>query len=215
MSNLGNLGDNKGQNTNIFLKCREGERLERWSLPAFIVSTWCSLSRFRTCRNAGSGPLVVCSPPFVRFAFGALLANMALFRILRGFLARFLLFRVGLYCLRALRGLWGFCAREWLGGLKACCVFALLFVLLLLCLPPFMLVVLLCSGCPRLVLFPAFALFVCLLVFVFSFSLSDYTQKERAQRFCSLRPLFVCCWLLYSVAALYSSNSSGLNPLIS
>ena len=31
---------------------------------------------------------------------------------------------VYLYGLRALRGLWGFCVREWLGGLKACGVFA-------------------------------------------------------------------------------------------
>ena len=31
---------------------------------------------------------------------------------------------VGLCCLRALRGLWGFCVREWLGGFMACCVFA-------------------------------------------------------------------------------------------
>ena len=30
---------------------------------------------------------------------------------------------VGLCGLRALRGLWGFCVREWLGGLKACCDF--------------------------------------------------------------------------------------------
>ena len=34
---------------------------------------------------------------------------------------------VGLYYLRALRGLWGFCVRERLGGLKACGVFCLPF----------------------------------------------------------------------------------------
>ena len=39
---------------------------------------------------------------------------------------------VGLFVLRALRGLWGFCVREWLGGLKACSVFASVFILLLL-----------------------------------------------------------------------------------
>ena len=94
---------------------------------------------------------------------------------------------VGLCGLRALRGLCGFCVREWLGGLKACGVFALRFLLLLLCLPPFMLVVLLCSGCL------SFVLLHCLCgslgVVVVSFSLTDYTQKERAQRFCPLCPL--------------------------
>ena len=34
---------------------------------------------------------------------------------------------MGLCCLRALRGLCGFCVREWLGGLKACGVFAPIF----------------------------------------------------------------------------------------
>ena len=36
---------------------------------------------------------------------------------------------MGLYCLRALRGLWGFCVREWLGGFGACGVFAFRFLL--------------------------------------------------------------------------------------
>lgn len=35
---------------------------------------------------------------------------------------------VYLYGLRSLRGLWGFCAREWLGGFMACGVFAFHFV---------------------------------------------------------------------------------------
>lgn len=42
------------------------------------------------------------------------------------------MFGVGLYCFGALRGLWGFCVREWLGGLEACGVFALRFASLLL-----------------------------------------------------------------------------------
>ena len=70
------------------------------------------------------------------------------------------------------------CTRVELGGLKACCVFASVFLLLLLCLPPFMLVVLLCSGCL------SFVLLHCLcgslgVVVGFSFSLSDKTKKER------------------------------------
>ena len=40
------------------------------------------------------------------------------------------MFGVGLFVLRALRGLWGFCVREWLGGLKTFCVFASIFPLL-------------------------------------------------------------------------------------
>ena len=110
---------------------------------------------------------------------------------------------VGLYWLGALRGLWGFCARVELGGFMACCVFAfllsfclslfafllltsfsslyLLFVLRLVC---FVLVVFWLSSC--------LVLFVLVVFVVVSFSLSDYTQKERTQRFCSLRPLFVC-----------------------
>ena len=50
--------------------------------------------------------------PLSCFACLGLLANMALFRILRAFLARFPLLDVCLYCSRALRGLWGFCVRE-------------------------------------------------------------------------------------------------------
>ena len=37
----------------------------------------------------------------------------------KGVFSAFLLFRVGLCCLGALRGLWGFCARVELGGLEA------------------------------------------------------------------------------------------------
>ena len=88
---------------------------------------------------------------------------------------------MGLCCLRALRGLCGFCVREWLGGLKACGVFASVFILLpsvfLLCLSSGALP-LLSSACPL-----ACLVCSCVLVgFVFSFSLSDYTQKEMARR---------------------------------
>ena len=85
-------------------------------------------------------------------------------------------FGVGLCCLRALRGLCGFCVREVFGGFRACGVFASILYLLpcfLSCCLCFPLVVVLCSGC--------LYLFSCV-VFVVSFSLSDYTQKERARR---------------------------------
>ena len=62
-----------------------------------------------------------------------------------------------------------------------CCVFAYVFILLssafLLCLSSGA-----CLCCPRLVLLPALFVLVSLWVFVVSFSLSDYTQKERAQK---------------------------------
>ena len=67
--------------------------------------------------------------------------------------------------LRYLRGLWGFCVREWLGGFMACCVFASILYLLpcfLSCCLCFPLVVVLCSGC--IYLFSCFvfvALWVC------------------------------------------------------
>ena len=88
--------------------------------------------------------------------------------------------RVGLCCSCALRGLWGFCTRVELGGLEACGVFAPRFILFapmfpLLCLS-LSLFALVVFACP-----PALSL-LSWFVFVVSFSLSDYTQKERALR---------------------------------
>ena len=148
----------------------------------------------RTCLNAGSGPLVVCSLLLsalslclwcVGFEYSPISRFKGVFSAVWGCC-------VGLLGLRALRGLCGFCARVELGGLKACCVFASVFLLLssafLLCLSS--------GALPLLSLACPFSCFcsLCLLV-GFSFSLADYTQK-RAQRFCSLRPLFVCCGLV-------------------
>ena len=70
----------------------------RSCLP-FGVSTCAGLQAFevfRTYLNAGSGPLVVQLPPessfclLCCFARGALPLNMALFRVLRGFLGGFM-----------------------------------------------------------------------------------------------------------------------------
>ena len=158
--------------------------------------------------------------PLVCFAIVWLLANMALLVVLSAFWG----VRGGLCCLGALRGLCGFCARVELGGLKACgvfasilssfvlfcplscplfcpfaLVFAFLFTSLLLLLSLFLLslLVLLSSACPL-------ACLVCscdLVGFVFSFSLSDYTQKERAFRVGASSlvllwvALFGCCFI--------------------
>ena len=144
---------------------------------------------FRTCRRWlwSSGGAFRCFCPLCRFALGALACKYGSISRFKGVFSAVWGFRVGLCCLGGLRGLCGFCARVELGGLKTCCVFAFVFLLLSLCLLSFYALCLLwLSSC---LVFAALSLWV----FVFSFSLSDYTQKERAQRFCSLRPLFVCC----------------------
>ena len=122
---------------------------------------------------------------------------------------------VGLCCLRALRGLCGFCARVELGGLKACSVFRLSFPLfssLFLSFPLFSSLFLSCpllsslfllSSCSPawLPALPAFLLFVllswlCGLAFgvgwvVVSFSLADgFRHKKKWRKVFSLRPLF-------------------------
>ena len=144
----------------------------------------------------------------------------------KAFLARFWAFRVGLCCLGALRGLCGFCTRVELGGLKACGVFAPVFIffcpcflLLLLCLPPFMLVVLLCSGCLLLVLLPCLvcscvlvALWVCC-CFLFPFGI--YAKRKGAPCWCVLSSCVVSVQILVTLSknsvavALARSNSFG------
>ena len=127
--------------------------------------------------------LLSCVPSFCpsyRFVFGALLANMALFRVLKAFLARFGRF-VWVYVVLVLCvdcvALYACGVRRIKGLMRVCpsfCLFALVFILfalvLSLCISSG-----LCLCCPRLVRF-------CCFVFVSSFSLSDYTQKERARR---------------------------------
>ena len=156
------------------------------------------------CRRLSSGRVF---PPFVRSLALSLVRCLQIwlyFAFLGGFSAVWA-FRVGLCCLRALRGLCGFCVREWLGGLEACGVFALLFVSFTsffvlchsLCFPPVALSV---------------SLLLCLCCCFFPYGL--YVKRKGRKGF-SLRPLFVCCGLLYLVAALYSSYSSGVSPSIS
>ena len=188
------------------------------SVPAFIVSTWCRGGQgfeAQDLKGVGSGPLVVC--PCLLSALSLCLWCITLeygsISRFKGVSSGFWGFRVGLCCLGGLRGLWGFlcaCGVRRLYDLWRVCLrfssFAPMFAFLFLSLPCLLSFVLLWSGC------------LCLsscIVFVVSFSLADYAQKERAQGFCSLRPLFVCCGLYYLVAALYSSYSSGVSPFIS
>ena len=138
----------------------------------------CRCAGFRTFRTCRMPALVLwsCVPSFlsalslcawcVAFEYGSISR-------FKGVFSGFWAFRVGLCGLCALRGLCGFCTRVELGGLKACGVFASLFVLLpfffcscvclLLCwLSFFALVVFLCSlalslwlfGCGCCFLFP-------------------------------------------------------------
>ena len=88
--------------------------------------------------------------------------------------------------------------REWLGGFGACGVFASIFSFFV------RLFVLRFISLPCLLSCFALVVFACPLscfVFVVAFSLSDYTQKERAQSVfaSSLRVLCVVGWLLESV----------------
>ena len=153
-------------------------------LHAFIVSTGPEVgraSRLQDLPEVGSCPLVVCSlilsvslpcSRCVACKYGSISRSKGIFSAVWGF-------RVGLCCLGGLRGLCGFCTRVELGGLKVCGVFASVFIFLaficcslLLLLSRFRLplLVLLSSACPL-------SLWV-----VVSFSLSVYTQKERARR---------------------------------
>lgn len=85
---LGILGDNKGQNTNIFLKVGAGLGLV---VCLFGVPTGPEVgraSRLQDLPDAGGGPLVVCSLPFVRFTALLLLVCLQIwlyFAFLGGF----------------------------------------------------------------------------------------------------------------------------------
>lgn len=114
----------------------------------------------------------------------------------KGVFRGFYMFGVGLYYLGALRGLWGFCTRVELGGFGARGVFAFVFLLLSLCLLSFYALCLLCSGCLSLSSCLVFTFLICLCYFFFPCGIC---AKKRAQRFCSLRPLFVCCGLFISL----------------
>ena len=118
---------------------------------------------------------------------------MPLFRVLRAFLEGFPCWMwvcvvcvpcvacVALYAcgVRRIRGLRRVCL--------SFCPFA--FLLLLLCLPPFMLVILLCSGC--LSLFSCIVFVVFWVLVVSSFSLADYTQRKGAPCWCVLSSFVV------------------------
>ena len=158
-------------------------------VPALWRVHLCRLSRVQDLRSACACPLVVCSLllsalSLCSWCVACKYGSISRFKgVFRGFWGCC----VGLCGLRALRGLCGFCVRERLGGLKACGVFAFVFLSFPLCLP----FVFPCSssGCPSLLWLSFFVLLHCLCgslgVVVVSFSLAVYTQK-RAQFSCVL-----------------------------
>lgn len=117
---------------------------------------------------------------------------------------------VGLCCLGGLRGLWGFCARVELGGLKACGVFALLLSFLSFFALRFVLFAYLLGLC---LCCPLVALLHCLCgslgVLLFPFPLRTIRKKKGRN---SLRPLLSCCELLYLriAAAFLSATAAAL-----
>lgn len=164
-------------------------------LPAclpFGVSTggrWSGFRGFRTSLNASCGPLVLLLSALL-LCLRCVALECALISRFKGVFRGFYGCCVGLCCLGALRGLWGFCARVELGGLKTFCVFASIFPIL--CLRfirfsssspifwGFVFVVLGLSSClPCLFLCPCGSL-------CFLFPLRMYRQKERAQFPCVL-----------------------------
>ena len=172
-------------------------------MPAFWRAHWSRGGRaFETqdLPEVGSGPLVVCSLLSSAFLLCSrcVACKYGSISHFKGVFGGFPLLDVGLYCLRALRGLCGFCVREWLGGFMACGVFASVFLVFpLLCLP-FHLFTCFLSFTLSALFWLSFAcplVFPFLLCFVVSFSLSDYMQKERAQRFCPCVLSLSRCWL--------------------
>ena len=160
---------------------------------AVVVSTCGRWSGSRGC------PLLSCRVPCLLSAFllclwwvtckyGSIWRFKGVFSVVWGV-------RVGLCGLRALRGLWGFCAHVWLGGLEARGVFASVFILLCLCfssLPVFWgfaFVVLCLFSCLP-------CLFLCgCCCFLFPFGIC--AKREGAK--CFLRPLSVYCRLVISL----------------
>ena len=110
------------------------------------------LSRVQDLPEVGSGPLVVCSVAFLLCRW-CIAIEICLYSRFKGVFRGVWVVCVGLFVLGGLRGLWGFCVREWLGGLEVCGVFALLL-----------------SFCPFVFLScPAFVLLSCLASFLACF----------------------------------------------
>ena len=82
------------------------------------MQRWCRASRLQDLPDAGGGPPVVCSRLLsaLLLCLWCVMLEYGSISHFKGVLAGFCGFRVCLCYLGALRGLWGFCVREWLGG---------------------------------------------------------------------------------------------------
>ena len=115
---LGKIGDNRGRNLNIFLKSRKEGGVLRWSLAGSLacplVAGGRALWGFRTCQTFGAGPLVVCSLLLSALSLCLcwVVLEICLYSRFKGVFSAVWGCCVGLCCLGALRGLWGFCVRE-------------------------------------------------------------------------------------------------------
>ena len=177
---------------------------------------WCPLGRlrgFRTCRRLAlvlwwRVPSLLSAFLLCLWCVACKYGSISRFKgVFRGFWG----VDVYLYGLRALRGLQGFCVREWLGGFVACGVFTLLFVLLSFCLSFSSLVLLSLLSCfcalalpfvslSRSLLLLSFLSGFVLVLLVLLFPFRTNRQKEGAQRVvpCVLASWVVGCfiWLL-------------------
>ena len=92
LSNLGKIGDQRGQNLNIFLKsgCRVCKLYRLFGVSAWVCvqALWCYFADVSKIGQDTAGCSAFC--PLSRFVFGALSLNVALFRVLRGFLEGFM-----------------------------------------------------------------------------------------------------------------------------
>ena len=156
-------------------------------------------------------PFVACSLFLSSFSLcpWCIVLEYALISRFKGVFSGFYGVRVGLCCLGALRGLWGFCVREWLGGFVACGVFAFLFVslpLFLSFLPLFYLFAYLQGFAFVVLVLSAFLLCFC----VFFFPCGLYAKRKGAKVLpCVLACLVVGCfiWLLLCTPRIRQDSS--------
>ena len=156
-------------------------------LPAVWRVCWCGWSGFRGL----SAPLVVRSLLLSALLLCACRVACKYGSISRfkGVFSAFCGVCVGLLGLGALRGLCGFCARVELGGLKACGVFASVFLLLSLCLLSFY----------ALLFFFALVVFICPFALSLLFPFPLRTIHKKKGRAVLVRPLLSCCVLFVSL----------------
>ena len=163
--------------------------------------------------EVGSGPLVVCSLllPALLLCSRCVACKYGSISHFKGVFRGFPLLDVGLYYFDALRGLWGFCARERLGGFMACGVFAPIFIVLQLFF--FFFACFACPLCQPCLFVLSLWLFGCGCCFLFPFGL--YAKRKGAPCWCVLSSCVVSVQILVTLSknsvavALARSNSFG------